>query len=140
MTKRRQDARESGAGTAAVRLDLWLWTARFHKTRALAAEAVDGGKVELNGQRPKRAHPVRPGDQLRIRLGPYEHRITVLGLAHRRGPASEAIRLYVEDPDSIAKREALASTLKATAALFNSEAGKPSRKDRRERAKWKGTE
>jgi ribosome-associated heat shock protein Hsp15 len=140
MTKRRQDPRGSEAETASVRLDLWLWTARFHKTRALAAEAVDGGKVELNGQRPKRAHPVRPGDQLRIRLGPYEHVVTIRGLAPRRGPATEAVLLYVEDADSIARREALALTLKATAALFNHEAGKPSKKDRRERAKWKGKE
>jgi len=117
-----------------------LWTARFYKTRALAAEAVDGGKVELNGQRPKRAHPVRPADQLRIRLGPYEYLVTVRALAGRRGPAAEAARLYVEAADSVARREALALTLKATAALFNHEAGRPSKQDRRARVKWRGKE
>ena len=74
-----------------VRLDKWLWAARFFKTRALASEAVDGGKVELNGEKPKRARQVRPGDRLRLRLGPYEHLLTVRAVSERRGPASVAL-------------------------------------------------
>ncbi len=92
-------------GPESVRLDKWLWAARFFKTRALAAEAVAGGKVELNGDKPKRARAVRPGDRLRIRLGPYLHIVTVLQLSERRGPASAAASLYQEDPDGMQQRE-----------------------------------
>src|ERR1043165_135824 len=77
-----------------TRLDTWLWAARFYKTRALAAAAVDGGRVELNDQKPKRGKSLKPGDRLRIRLGPYEHTVTVLGLSQRRGPAATAAGLY----------------------------------------------
>ena len=73
-----------------VRLDRWLWAARVFKTRALAGEAIDGGKVHLNGRRAKRAKAIKPGDQLRIRKGPYEYILIVRALSVRRGPASEA--------------------------------------------------
>src|SRR6186713_1479509 len=79
-----------------VRIDKWLWAARFFKTRALAAEAVAGGKVGVNGDRPKRARPLQVGDELRIRLGPYEHIVTVRTLSDRRGPATQAAGLYQE--------------------------------------------
>ena len=67
-----------------VRLDKWLWAARFFKTRALAAEAVDGGKVDLNGDRARRSRPLKVGDELRIRLGPSEHVVTVAALSSGR--------------------------------------------------------
>ena len=70
-----------------VRLDKWLWAARFYKTRSLAAEAIAGGKVQVNGERVKRAKPLQVGDEVRIRLGPYEHQIVVRELSERRGPA-----------------------------------------------------
>jgi ribosome-associated heat shock protein Hsp15 len=124
-----------------MRLDLWLWTARFYKTRALAASAVDAGRVELNGQRTKRGKPVRPGDSLTIRLGPYEYRLTVLALARRRGPASEAAGLYGEEPDSRAARERLAEQHRLAAKMVGElPKGRPTKRDRRELEKLKKRE
>jgi ribosome-associated heat shock protein Hsp15 len=125
-------------GLDKVRLDKWLWAARFYKTRALAAEAVEGGKVQVNGDRPKRARPVQVGDELRIRLGPYEHIVTVLALSHRRGPASQAAGLYQESTASRSAREALAVQLKSLHSLFGPERGRPTKKDRREIERLKG--
>ena len=87
-----------GAGSTPepVRVDKWLWAARFFKTRALAAEAIDGGKVEINGHKPKPARPVHMGDEVRLRLGPYEYLLSVRGLSGRRGPASEAVKLKIK--------------------------------------------
>ena len=78
----------------AVRVDKWLWAARFFKTRALAALAVGGGRVEVNGAKAKPAKAVRPRDVIRLRLGPYEHLIAVLALSARRGSAAHARALY----------------------------------------------
>ncbi|HET6579879.1 MAG TPA: RNA-binding S4 domain-containing protein, partial [Gemmatimonadales bacterium] len=94
-----------------VRLDKWLWAARFFKTRSLAAEAVAGGKVQVNGERAKRARPLQAGDEVRVRLGPYEHVVMVRALSGRRGPAAEAAELYEERPESRAAREATAQQL-----------------------------
>jgi len=121
-----------------VRLDKWLWAARFYKTRSLAAEAIAGGKVQVNGDRVKRARPVQVGDEVRIRQGPYEHQILVRALSGRRGPASEAIQLYEERPESRAAREAMALQLKSLHAAFVPERGRPTKKDRREINKLKG--
>src|SRR5207247_11068416 len=79
-----------------VRLDTWLWAARFFKTRGQAAAAIDGGKVDLNGARAKRAKPLAPGDELRIRKSPFEYRVTVRALATHRGPPRVAAGLYDE--------------------------------------------
>jgi ribosome-associated heat shock protein Hsp15 len=114
-----------------VRLDKWLWAARFYKTRALAADAIESGKIELNGERSKRAHPVKARDRLRIRHGPYEHVITVLGLSERRGSAAIAATLYVEDPESKQKREQTAAHVRAMNAATSYESGRPTKKDRR---------
>jgi ribosome-associated heat shock protein Hsp15 len=114
-----------------VRLDKWLWAARFFKTRALAAEAVEGGKVQVNGDRPKRARPLQLGDEVRVRLGPYQHTITVRALSARRGPASEAAGLYEETAASRTAREALAIQLKSLNAAFGPDKGRPTKKDRR---------
>jgi len=121
-----------------VRLDKWLWAARFFKTRALAAEAVEGGKVQVNGDRPKRARPLQVGDEVRVRLGPYEHTITVRALSARRGPASEAVGLYEETPASRTAREALAIQLKSLQAVFGPDKGRPTKKDRRDIQRLKG--
>ena len=79
-----------------TRLDKWLWAARFFKTRALAADAIESGKVEVNDDRPKRGRAVHVGDRLVIRLGPYEHHVVVRALSGRRGPAAVARELYEE--------------------------------------------
>lgn len=120
------------------RLDKWLWAARFFKTRALAAEAIDAGKVLVEGERVKRARRVRQGDRLGIRLGPYEHRIVVLALSQRRGPAREAAALYEETAESVAAREKLKLEIKASQTLFAHGEGKPSKKDRRDLLRLKG--
>ena len=115
-----------------LRIDKWLWAARFFKTRSLAAEAVEGGKVHLNGARLKPAHAVRAGDELTIRRGPYETVVIVRGVSERRGPAEQAQRLYDETEASQAAREALAAQLRLERGpAFQSE-GRPSKKERRD--------
>src|SRR5436189_1250146 len=95
-----------------VRLDKWLWAARFYKTRSLATEAVTGGKVDVNGERAKPAKAIKPGDEIRLRLPPYEHALIVRALSERRGPASVAQTLYDETPESRAERARLSAQLK----------------------------
>lgn len=115
-----------------VRLDKWLWAARFYKTRALAVEGIDGGKVQVNGDRVKRAKQIQVGDRVEIRLGPYLHSVVVQGLSERRGPAPEAAKLYQETAESIAGREKVAFQLKAAHVLFVPETNeRPTKKDRR---------
>ncbi len=121
-----------------VRLDLWLWAARFVKTRSLAAEAVDGGRVDVNGEGAKRSKPVRVGDRVAIRIGPYRHDLDVTGLAERRGSATVAATLYQERPESKAARQATADRLKLQNPIFFEGAGRPSKKQRRAIDKWKG--
>ena len=130
MDEREDDAR--------VRLDKWLWAARFYKTRGLASDAIAGGKVQVNGDRAKRARPVQPGDEIRIRQGPYEHHVVVRALSGRRGPASAAAELYEETPASRAAREAMALQLKSLHAAFVPDKGRPTKKDRRELGRLKG--
>jgi ribosome-associated heat shock protein Hsp15 len=123
---------------AEVRLDKWLWAARFFKTRSLAAEAIAGGKVQVNGERAKRARHLQVGDEIRVRLGPYEHSVTVRALSARRGPAAGAAELYEERPESVAAREAMALQLKSLHAAFVPEKGRPTKRDRREIERLKG--
>lgn len=120
-----------------VRLDKWLWAARFYKTRALAVEAIDGGKVEVNDDKAKRAKAVRIGDRVRLRLGPYEWRLVIRGLSERRGPASEAQQLYEEEAEGKAARERHAEQLKLAHQQHGPEKGRPTKKDRRELDKWR---
>lgn len=120
-----------------VRLDKWLWAARFYKTRALAVSAIEGGKVEVNDAKAKRAKPVRVGDRIRLRLGPYEWRVVVRGLSERRGPAPEAQQLYEEEPEGKALRERHAEQLKLAHQAFGPDQGKPSKKDRRDLERFK---
>jgi ribosome-associated heat shock protein Hsp15 len=123
-----------------TRIDKWLWAARFYKTRALAAEAIAGGKVQVNGERVKRAKPLQVGDELRIRQGPYEYQLAVRDLSDRRGPAVQAAALYEERPESRAARQALALQLKSLHSAFLPERGRPTKKDRREINRLKGRE
>ena len=115
-----------------VRIDKWLWAARFYKTRSLATEAVSGGKVQLNGSRVKPARAIKPGDQLQINKSGFEYRIQVLELSERRGPASVAQTLYQESEDSIRKREALREQHRLAAASSPHPPRKPDKKSRRQ--------
>ncbi len=126
--------RETGDDDAGgVRIDKWLWAARFFKTRALAADAIGGGKVLVRGERVKPAKVLHIGDEVSIRLGPYEHLVVVRGMSDRRGPASSAMTLYEETPASAATRARLAEQLRiAPAAFVFEEKGRPTKKDRRE--------
>lgn len=121
-----------------VRLDKWLWAARFFKTRGIAVEAIAGGKVLYNSERPKPAHLVRVGDEVRIRLGPYEHVVLVRELAQRRGPAKQAQLMYEETEASIAARRRLAEQLKAASAFNPQAAWTESKKDRRDLRRMRG--
>jgi ribosome-associated heat shock protein Hsp15 len=123
-----------------VRIDKWLWAARFYKTRALAADAIAGGKVQVNEERVKRAKPLQMGDELRIRQGPYEHHVVVRALSDRRGPAAQAAALYEEKAESRAAREAMALQLKSLHSAFVPERGRPTKKDRREINRLRGRE
>jgi len=114
-----------------VRLDKWLWAARFYKTRSLATEAVNGGKIELNGLRPKPSKEVKIGDQLRVRLGAFIHEITIRALADRRGPASVAALLFEESPESIAARERLREQHRLAPVAHYEDRGRPTKKHRR---------
>ena len=91
-----------------VRLDKWLWAARFYKTRSLASEAIDKGRVRLNGQPTKPARELKPGDTLELRNGPALRTVTVKALSNARGPAPVAALLYEETPESLAQRLAAA--------------------------------
>jgi ribosome-associated heat shock protein Hsp15 len=116
-------------------LDKWLWAARFYKTRAIAAEAIDGGKVDVNGDRAKRARPVHLGDEVAVRQPPYLHTVVVKGLSERRGPASEAAKLYEEKPESVERRAKLRLQLHSVPPPAP---GRPTKRDRRELRRLKG--
>jgi len=121
-----------------VRLDKWLWAARFYKTRTLAADAIDAGRVEVNGDRAKRSRAVTIGDKLRIRKPPFEQLIEVLGESEQRGPATVAATLYAESDESRKAREVLAAQFKAMGPPVFRDRGKPGKKDRRAIDKWRG--
>lgn len=88
-----------------VRIDKWLWAARFFKTRSMAQQAVAGGKVHVNGHRVKPAHGLKSGDEVRITKGPQQFEVIVRGLSEKRGPAKVAESLYEESPESRERRE-----------------------------------
>lgn len=115
-----------------MRLDKWLWAARFFKTRQLAAEAVSGGKVHLNGQRTKPGKDVRVGSKLRIHRGSLEWDIEVQQLPSQRRPASEAVTFYTETEESRRKREQAIETQRTLrAAMPVAPGGRPTKRDRR---------
>ena len=112
-----------------LRIDRWLWAARFFKTRSSAAAAVSGGKIHINGQRTKPAKAVREGDRLDIRRGDLRWEITVLATAERRGPASVARTLYEELPESVERRERERAERRERRLAAG--AGRPTKRDRR---------
>ena len=117
--------------TASVRLDLWLWAARFYKTRALAKHAIETGKVEVDGQRAKPSRTLRVGNALRVGRGDETFEVAVLGLAEKRGPASVARTLYEESEASRLERERLRAIRAAERAGYQPPDGKPDKRARR---------
>ena len=133
MNATENDARPTVASGAVdrVRLDKWLWAARFFKTRALATEAVTGGKVHAGGQRCKPSHPVRLGETLRIQRGLEEYQVMVRALNDRRGPATEAALLYEETAESRQRRDVLREQRRLEQSPAPPPAGRPTKQDRR---------
>ena len=117
--------------TEKFRVDKWLCAARFFKTRSLAADAVDSGKVQVNQVRVKPAKTVEQGDMLTINIGQRQYVVEVLALSNRRGPASEAQKLYRETDESRRHREEIAAQLKEQPRAFIFR-GRPTKRDRRE--------
>jgi ribosome-associated heat shock protein Hsp15 len=117
-----------------MRIDKWLWAARFFKTRTLAAQAIAAGHVSVNGERAKAAKALRAGDSVVVRRPPFEHTVVVKAFSERRGPASEAALLYEETAESRARRTVLAAEMKALPSpRFK---GRPTKKTRRDYEKW----
>ncbi|UCE89741.1 MAG: RNA-binding S4 domain-containing protein [Pseudomonadota bacterium] len=114
-----------------VRIDKWLWAARFYKTRALAAEAVSGGHVHINHQRIKPSRPLQVGDELQIRKGQQTFVVTVRALAERRGPASQAQQLYEEHVDSVMARAPAAEQRKLLRGATPAPGRRPDKRARR---------
>ncbi len=120
-----------------VRIDKWLWAARFFKTRSLAAAAVTGGKVHVNGQRVKAAKAVTVGDELRIHRAGFEYIVTIIALNDRRRPAKEAVLLYEESPESLARREEERDRRRLERMIHDG-ARPPRRPSKRDRRKIRG--
>jgi ribosome-associated heat shock protein Hsp15 len=115
----------------ALRIDKWLWAARFYKTRALATDAVLGGHVQLNGARVKPAKDVRVGDRVLVRIGTFEWDVEVLALSDKRGPAKVAATLYAESDASTAAREQQRLQRKLAQPLGSDLGVRPTKQDRR---------
>jgi ribosome-associated heat shock protein Hsp15 len=122
---------ETAPSSASLRLDVWLWAARFFKTRSLAKHAVETGKVEIGGQRAKPSRSVRVGDALVIARGEERYEITVLGLSEQRGPATAAQALYAESEASRQAREARLAARRAERAGYQAPESRPDKRARR---------
>ena len=125
--------------TGGMRLDKWLWCARFYKTRSLAADAIKSGKVRVNGDRPKPSKTIGPGDSLSIRKEAYKYEIFIRDLPRARLPAAKAVRLYEETEESINQRDLTSKQLKLDASMFPRSPGRPTKRDRRDLMKFKKT-
>lgn len=123
-----------------LRLDLWLWAARFFKTRSQAKQAADAGRVEVEGQPAKPSRLLKVGQQLRVQRAGEAYVVTVLALSDRRGSGAEAARLYVEAPGSVAAREAERAARRAGAMGYRAPEGRPDRDARRQLGALKGQE
>jgi len=119
------------ASSDRLRIDKWLWAARFFKTRSLAAQAVEGGRVRLNGERIKPAKELKPGDGIVVRIGELEWIVEVRALSARRGPAEEARKLYEEREESRARRQAIIETRRHEPDPGFGIRGRPTKRDRR---------
>ena len=114
-----------------ARVDRWLWTARFFKTRGAATDAVAGGRVHVNGARVKPAKEIRPGDTVDLTVGALRREVVVRGIAATRGPASVAATLYEETSDSITRRERAAAERRLARPLGVDLGARPTTRDRR---------
>lgn len=124
-----------------LRIDKWLWAARFYKTRALAVEEIDKGRVQVNGLVAKPAREVKPGDTVQLRQGSVQRTVVVRGISAQRGPASVAQALYEETPESIAERERAAEQRRlAPEPALGIAHARPTKRDRRalDKARWNG--
>ncbi len=122
--------------TDKVRIDKWLWAARFFKTRALARDAIKGGKVQIDGHRVKPGRTLAAGDRLTIRRGDEEFQVTVSDLDERRLSAALAQGKYVEDPASVARRESAAAQRKLDQQARAERQGRPDKRQRRQIVKF----
>ena len=129
---------ESVAGAGAKRIDRWLFAVRLYKSRPLAAQAVAGGRVHLNGARVKPAHEVRAGDRLTLTRGALQFECTVSAIPPRRGPANAAARCYEETPESAARRAGFAERMRIAAALTPRPAERPDKRGRRQLRRLRG--
>lgn len=120
-----------------MRIDKWLWAARFYKTRSAAQAAVEGGKVKLNGERVKPAKDVRMGDRLDLTIAAQDWTIAVLALSDKRGPASVAQTLYEESAESQARRVAQSALRKLAAEPSQERHGRPTKRERRQLDRWR---
>ncbi len=120
-----------------LRLDKWLWAARFFKTRSLAKQAIEGGKVQLDGQRVKVSKEISVGDELHIRQGWDDKQVTVLALSDQRRGAPEARLLYEESAESIRRREETAAARKAAGGMLHRPETRPTKKQRRQIHRFK---
>jgi ribosome-associated heat shock protein Hsp15 len=126
--------------SALIRIDKWLWAARFYKTRSSAQQAIEGGKVKLNGERTKPAKDLKPGDRLSINKGAYVWAITVLQVSAHRGPATIARTLYEESAESRAKREAEMTRRRDTFEPATARKGRPTKRERRDLERWRDSD
>jgi ribosome-associated heat shock protein Hsp15 len=122
---------QPGADATSLRLDIWLWAARFYKTRALAKQAIEGGKVEVQGQAAKASRLLKTGEALRLKRGEDVFEVTVLALSGKRGPAAAAAMLYLESEQCRETRLRLAAERRAANAGYRAPAGKPDKRARR---------
>lgn len=120
-----------------MRIDKWLWAARFYKTRSLAQQAVEGGKARLNGERVKPAKDVRVGDTLDMNIAAQDWTITVRALSDKRGPASAAQTLYAETDESRARRADQSALRKLAVEPAQTRHGRPTKRDRRQLERWR---
>ena len=120
-----------------MRIDKWLWAARFFKTRGLAQQAIEAGRIRLAGERVKPAREVKPGDRLEIGVAALRWEVVIQGVSDRRGPASEARRLYAELEDSRLRREALRAERRQGVEPARELQGRPTKRDRRLLERWR---
>jgi Ribosome-associated heat shock protein implicated in the recycling of the 50S subunit (S4 paralog) len=132
MTKHDHENKPAG-----MRLDKWLWCARFFKTRGLAADAIRNGRVSVNEERAKHAKYIETGAELSIHTPPFQYHITVVALSASRKSAADAALLYTETRESIARRETQAAQLRLDAALTPGTRGRPSKRERRQLISFK---
>ena len=126
------DATAAQRTLVSLRIDKWLWAARFFKTRTLATAAINAGRVKLNGSTVKPARELHPGDTLEVAIEAVRWTLTVRGLNEQRRPASEAQQLYDETPESSARRAALKETLRLAPTPGSDLRGRPTKKARRQ--------